>query len=678
MQRLGGVSRISGGGWRAPSIRVRLLALALAPLALVLPVLVAILASWGSEYFDRLMVTKVRSDLAVAHGYFERVQAGVGHAVQALAGSERLARARRAHDTGALNTLLADARTQLQLDFLLLLDAHGCLPDARPALCLADWPVERAALAGQGRTELDVFSPTLLAQLSPGLAGQAAMALRPNDKAAPTTRSQENRGLLIHTAAPVLDADGRLQGVLAGGVLLNRNLEFIDHLNAVVYPRDALPFGSQGTATLFLGDVRVATNVRLFAGERAIGTRVSATVNQAVLQEGGVWLNRAFVVQDWYVSGYMPLMDSHQRRVGMLYVGFLEEPLVRAKRAALGLVVALFIVVMGGASLLAVWWARGIYLPIQRMQATMRAWGAGKLSARVGPLTPLDEMAELARHFDRLLDQLQSQTEALQQWGNALDGEVARRTQDLSQALADLRSAQHQLVRQEKLAAMGQLTAGVAHEINNPVAVIQGNLDILIDVLGPQGCEPVRDEIRLIREQIHRIRMIVAKLLQFSRPTEYVGYLEPIALDALVQDGLLLVGHLLRRTSIAITQQLDSSRLVVGNKGELQQVLINLLVNAIQAMPEGGVLTLSSEDWDEAGMPIGVRLSVSDTGPGIPPAHLDKLFQPFFTADKADGNGLGLWVSQGIVERYGGNLTAANRPEGGSCFTVWLRLEALG
>lgn len=114
MYRLGGIKRMSARGWRAPSIRLRLLALALAPLAMVLPVLVAILASWGSEYFDRLMVTKVRSDLAVAHGYFERVQAGVGHAVQALAGSERLARARRAHDAGALNTLLADARTQLQ------------------------------------------------------------------------------------------------------------------------------------------------------------------------------------------------------------------------------------------------------------------------------------------------------------------------------------------------------------------------------------------------------------------------------------------------------------------------------------------------------------------------------------------------------------------------------------
>lgn len=679
MHRLGGIKRMSARGWRAPSIRLRLLALALAPLAMVLPVLVGILASWGSEYFDRLMVTKVRSDLAVAHGYFDRVEAGVGHAVQALAGSERLARARRGGpNAAALNALLADARTQLQLDFLSYLDASGCQRQGDTTLCLGQWPVVRAAMGGLSRTELDVFNADTLSQLAPGLAAQASIALRPTADATPTARTGETRGLVIHTAAPVLDSQGRLQGVLAGGILLNRNLDFIDHLNTVVYPHEALPFGSQGTATLFLEDVRVATNVRLFAGERAIGTRVSTTVNEAVLQRGGVWLDRAFVVQDWYVSGYMPLVDSHQRRVGMLYVGFLEEPLVRAKRAALGLVVSLFIVVMGGASLLAAWWARGIYRPIQQMQATMRAWRAGNLTARVGPLTPGDEMAELARHFDRLLDQLQTQTEALQQWGNALDGEVARRTQDLSQALAELRSAQHQLIRQEKLAAMGQLTAGVAHEINNPVAVIQGNLDILADVLGREGCEPVSAEIRLIREQVHRIRMIVAKLLQFARPTDYVGYLEPIAPDTLVQDSLLLVGHLLRRTAIAVTQHMDSHRRVVSNKGELQQVLINLLVNAIQAMPDGGVLAIASEDWDEAGMPVGICLSVSDTGAGIPPEHLNKLFQPFFTSDKIGGNGLGLWVSQSIVERYGGYLSAENRAEGGSRFSIWLRLEPLG
>lgn len=138
------------------------------------------------------------------------------------------------------------------------------------------------------------------------------------------------------------------------------------------------------------------------------------------------------------------------------------------------------------------------------------------------------------------------------------------------------------------------------------------------------------------------------------------------------------MGHLLRRTAIAVTQHMDSQRRVVSNKGELQQVLINLLVNAIQAMPDGGVLAIASEDWDEAGMPVGICLSVSDTGAGIPPEHLNKLFQPFFTSDKIGGNGLGLWVSQSIVERYGGYLSAENRAEGGSRFSIWLRLEPLG
>jgi two-component system, NtrC family, sensor kinase len=119
---------------------------------------------------------------------------------------------------------------------------------------------------------------------------------------------------------------GGYVGVLVGGILLNKNLEFIDRLNEIVYPEGSLPFGSAGTATLFLDDVRVATNVRLFEGGRAIGTRVSAAVYDAVLGEGKTWLDSAFVVADWYVSAYAPLIDSRQQRIGMLYVGYLEGP----------------------------------------------------------------------------------------------------------------------------------------------------------------------------------------------------------------------------------------------------------------------------------------------------------------------------------------------------------------
>ena len=176
---------------------------------------------------------------------------------------------------------------------------------------------------------------------------------------------------------------------------------------------------------------------------------------------------------------------------------------------------------------------------------------------------------------------------------------------------------------------------------------------------------------------MHRIRLIVAKLLQFARPQDYVGYLEPVAPAQLIQDCLVLVGHLLKRGTVAVEQHLDSVRNVLCNRNELQQVLINLMVNAIQAMPEGGVLTLAAEDWDEADMPLGLKLVVADSGLGISPEDQARLFKPFFTAKKPDGTGLGLWVSQSLIERYGGRISIDSEPGKGTRFVVWLRFEPL-
>ena len=666
-----GLGGLKAAGRR--SIRARLLLLALLPLGIVLPVLLAVLTIWGGDYLDRLLIAKVRADLAVAHGYYERVAEGVGRSVEGLAGSARLGRVldqSASARNGAAAELLATARVGMKLDFLYFLDVD------RNRAAIADWPVLAEAGTGQAVTGTDVMSAEQLRLLDPRLAEQARTAILKTANAAPDDREIEDRGLVIHAAAPVRDAAGRLRGVLAGGVLLNKNLEFIDRINEIVYPEGALLLGSQGTATLFLGDVRVATNVRLFEGGRAIGTRVSAAVHRTVLDEGRTWLDRAFVVTDWYVSGYQPLVDSHGRRVGMLYVGFLEGPFVAAKRAALGLVVALFALAMALAGIFAYFWARRVFRPIEHMHAVMSAIERDEVDARVGAVTSHDELGDLAAHFDRLLNRLQAQATALKRWGEALDGEVAKRTAELERAVADLKAAQSQLVMNEKLAAIGQLTAGVAHEINNPVAVIQGNLDVLRDILGAAAA-PVEPEVRLIQEQVHRIRLIVAKLLQFARPQDYVGYLEPVAPAALIQDSLVLVGHLLKRGTISVEQHLDSVRNVMCNRNELQQVLINLMVNAIQAMPDGGVLTLAAEDWDELDMPLGLRLVVADTGPGLTPAERERLFKPFYTARKPDGTGLGLWVSQSLVERYGGRITVDSEAGRGSRFTVWLRCEPL-
>lgn len=655
------------------SIRVRLLLLALLPLAVVLPVLLMVLVVWGGDYLDRLLITKVRADLAVAHGYFERVSEGIGRSVEGLASSERLARTLShplVERIGATAQLLDDVRQGQKLDFLYFLDVD------RNRLAAEDWAVLNSAKKGQARTETDVFSAEQLRLLNPQLAEQSLTPLVATPNATPDQRSIEDRGLVIHSAAPVHDSDGKLLGVLAGGVLLNKNLAFIDRLNEIVYPEEAQLLGSKGTATLFLGDVRIATNVRLFEGGRAIGTRVSAAVHQAVLDEGRTWLDRAFVVTDWYVSAYQPLIDSHGQRVGMLYVGFLEGPFADAKRTALGLIIALFALAMGLAGVFAILWARRVFRPIERMHVTMAAIEQNDVNARVGVVSSRDELGDLAIHFDRLLDRLQAQAVSLKRWGDSLDAQVASRTAALELAVADLKAAQSQLVMNEKLAAIGQLTAGVAHEINNPVAVIQGNLDVLRDILGDTA-EPVQPEIKLIQEQVHRIRLIVAKLLQFARPQDYVGYLEPVAPTQLIQDCLVLVSHLLKRGTIAVEQHLDSVRNVLCNRNELQQVLINLMVNAIQAMPEGGVLTLAAEDWDEADMPVGLKLVVSDTGPGLNETERERLFKPFYTAKKPDGTGLGLWVSLSLVERYGGRITVESPAGRGSRFVVWLRFEPL-
>ena len=655
------------------SIRVRLLLLALLPLGVLLPLLLAVLAIWGGEYFDRLLIAKVRADLAVAHGYYERVGEGVGRAVEAMATSGVLLQVLERPSAGRetqLAALLEEARQARRLDFLHYLTAEQGASEA------ASWPVIKAALSGESSTETELFAGPQLAAIRPALAEQALTPLLATLDAKPDRRTVEDQGLVIHTAAPVRAVDGRLLGVLAGGVLLNKNLEFIDRLNEIVYPEGALPLGSAGTATLFLGDVRVATNVRLFEGGRAIGTRVSAAVNAAVLDEGQTWLDRAFVVSDWYFSAYEPLSDSRGRRIGMLYVGFLEGPFAQARQQAFAIVVGIFALAMAIAGIFATLWARRVFKPIERMHATMHAIEQGDADARVGPVPSKDELGVVAEHFDRLLDRLQSQAAALKRWGQSLDAEVAARTAELEQAVTDLKAAQSQLVMSEKLAAIGQLTAGVAHEINNPVAVIQGNLDVLRDLLGP-AADPVAPEIRLIHEQVHRIRLIVAKLLQFARPQDYVGYLEPVLPAQLIQDSLVLVGHLLKKNTIAIEQHVESTRQVLCNRNELQQVLINLMVNAIQAMPEGGVLTLLVEDWDEADMPVGLRIVVADSGPGISDEDRRRLFQPFFTAHKADGTGLGLWVSQSLVERYGGRISVHSVPGRGTQFAVSLRFEPL-
>ena len=644
---------------RKRSVRLQLLVMALVPLMVLLPVLLVMgISRWNNDY-NNLLIAKVESELQVAEQYLQRIVGATGTSVEALAASLAI---QKAAENGQLNDFLTAEKDALGLDFLSIvqptsIDEH-----------MQKWPVVQSALTGTARTAVDLFEADDLLMIDVALAEQAELILIPTEAAVPTDKVAETRGMMIHTAAPV-SINGS-QRVLVGGILLNRNLDFIDTINTLVYQRKNTAEDPRGTATLFLEDVRISTNVRLFENVRALGTRVSAEVRSAVLDQGQTWLDRAFVVNDWYISGYLPIYDSFDQRIGMLYVGFLEEPFRLVKRDAIAMMWIAFIGVLIVFIPVFLRLAGGIFSPLERMTKTMRRVETGDLTARNNLNQSGGEIAEVSHHLDHLLDQVQERDKQLRDWADDLNVRVEERTAQLQEANQKLETTYKQLVMSEKLASIGEITAGVAHEINNPVAVIQGNVDVVRLTLGEQA-EPVKTELDLIDRQIMRIGGIVGKLLQFARPSDYGKFEEYVNLRDVTQDSLGLVDHVYASKDIDVKLEFTNVPDVKINPSELQQVIINLIINAVQAMDGKGILTIQSHVLERDGK-NGVCLAFHDSGPGISEDTINTIFDPFFTTKRAKGTGLGLSISQTIIQTAGGIITADNHPKGGALMSIWL------
>lgn len=655
------------------TVRYRLLAIALLPTLVVIPVLLgATMLRWNAK-FDGILISKVRSDLTVAHQYFSRILESTGDDLTALGESVAFHAAVESGNTEELAGFLDTRRALLGLDFLYAASAEGDVISAAggraPSHAGLEWPVVASAAAGKPSVAVDIFPKEALADISASLAERASLELIPTANAVPSADDYSTQGMVVHAASPVtLGTGGRL--LLVGGILLNRNLEFIDTINDLVYQPGSLPQGSQGTATLFLDDVRISTNVRLFEGKRALGTRVSAVVRNSVLGQGHVWLDRAFVVNDWYISAYEPISDSFGERVGMLYVGFLETPFRQTKIITLLMVVLTFVAVAAASVPLFMRWAGAIFRPLERMTETINKVEAGDLDARSGMPDRGDEISHVASHLDSLLDGIQRRDQQLRSWNEELNTRVEERTFELREANRQLESTTKQLVMSEKLAAIGEITAGVAHEINNPIAVIQGNLEVLREIVGERA-EDARTEFRLIDEQTERMRQIVTKLLLFARPDEFSGGEDTSDTNEVIRDCLPLVRHLIRKQQISVHEELYADGLAAISRTALQQVLVNLIVNAIHAMPEGGDLVLSSQDEVRDGR-SGIAVKVEDTGSGIEAEVAARIFDPFFTTKKGTGTGLGLSISHMLVSEAGGAIAVQSEPGKGTVFTIWL------
>lgn len=648
------------------SVRTRLLLVALIPMLLIMPLFGGIVIYNWSIRFDNLLIAKVNSELTIAHQFLTGLKGRAFENVEALGESASF---KEALQDGTLPNLLKFERERYGFDFLYFIDGSGqtiTSTDLNAPAHPDHWPIVQNAAADHGGTVIDIFTNEDLDEISPLLSTRANISLVPTKAALPTTRTRETRGMVVHSAAPISGGEG----VLVAGVLLNQNLDFIDTINDLVYPAASLTEGSRGTTTLFLEDVRISTNVRLFENVRALGTRVSVAVRQTVLDDGRTWLDRAFVVNDWYISAYEPLTDSFGNRVGMLYVGFLDSPFRAAKARTIWLIIGGFVLLVIFMVPLLLRLVRGIFKPLEEMVSTISKVEAGDLSARTGRTDGKNEASLVSVHLDTLLEKVQDSDQRLREWADELNTRVEERTRALNDANQHLEATTKQLVVSEKLAAIGEITASVAHEINNPVAVIQGNVDVIRGEIAGQA-DSLKTEFALVYEQVHRINTLVSKLLQFARPEEYASSVDNHSPNDVINDTLPLVQHLMNRVKISLNMDLQTDRFVSINRTELQQVFINLIVNAIHAMPDGGELEIKTKNHEHEGQK-GVVITVKDTGRGMPPEVLERIFDPFFTTKRAEGTGLGLSISQKLVTRGNGYIRAESKINKGTCFSIFI------
>ncbi len=597
----------------ASNLRYRLLALVLFPILLVMPVVIGMAYLWSNEVSYRQLLMKVNTDLAVAHDAFERSQQGYLHQLSLVAESSLFQQAAQAlfsarADARPLRAQLARLQQRSEFDFVYLLDAEGCDRLGSLGCDMNRHPLMTRARLENGSAGVALFSNPELRRIDPALAAAVDLPIQDTPRALPQIRKTEDRGMVLLSYYPLWDSEGVVRGYLSGGVLVNGNFDFVDALKQLVYGQGSLVEDSLGTVTVFLHNVRINTNVprRLDSpSQRAIGTLVSQEVHEQVLERGEKWIDRAFVVSEWYISAYEPIIDIYGQRIGMLYAGFLEAPFKESYFQALRWLATLFVLVTLLSVGLAVVGAKSIFKPIEVMARVMRQVRYGQ-EVRIGPLDTHDELSMLALQFDAMLDQLSAQQQQIQADADQLELKVNERTEQLQQRTIDLQQnldlltrTRQQLVAKEKLAAIGELTAGIAHEINNPTAVILGNLDLMMIELGEAGV-PVKRDAALIVEQVYRIRAIITNLLQYSRPGDYSTELSLMDPNQVIKDTLVLVRHDLARKSIRLQLDLRASRPLRSNPQQLQQVLINLIVNAVNAiavqsslLPTQGALMVS-------------------------------------------------------------------------------------
>jgi len=351
--------------------------------------------------------------------------------------------------------------------------------------------------------------------------------------------------------------------------------------------------------------------------------------------------------------------DSGARVLGVLLAEF---PLTRLDRRVerqvrdFSLFVLIYFLALGTMGYFVLW--RIVLRPVRALNAGVEKVAQGDLTRTVA-VASQDEIGRLAANFNAMTMELAASRRRMERLTAGLELKVAEKT-------AEVRHTEGRLAVAERLAALGRLTAEIAHEIRNPLTSLGGYARRLLrTVTGEQE----KEYAGIVVAEAARLEQLLRDVLDFSRPARYA--LERQSLVPLVRDALAAFGDRFAEHEIHVVADLAVQEPVFIDVGHVRRAVDNLVANAIDAMPPGGTLHVSTK-WATARCMDFIVISIEDTGPGIPAADLGRLFEPFWTTKKmGEGTGLGLPITRKIAEAHGGFVTIENRPDGGLVSALW-------
>ncbi|GAK56965.1 signal transduction histidine kinase [Candidatus Vecturithrix granuli] len=545
----------------------------------------------------------------------------------------------------AVQNRLEMLRLDFGLDFLGIVSPRGqVMVRGTPPYNTGDFrlsnPVILRALRGETLTSIELMSGEDLEREQAGLAEKAFLVLEETPHAKPTLKNEETRGMVLMGAMPIKQG-AEIIGVVYGGFLLNRNFAKVDRIAEVVFQqKDPQSMAARGTVTIFLGDTRITTTVRDASGNRAIGTRVSREVADRVLENGQRWGDRAFVVNDWYLTAYDPIRNSQGEVIGMLYVGILERPYTQMVRGMIWRYVMLSLLGLAVAMVLAFFIAARIAEPLHRVSLAAQKLARGEKPEAVTFAHASHETTALMENFNKMVVTLFEREASLKEANEKLE-ETNRSLNSLNRAYME--------------------TVGfISHELKSPLATIMNYVYLLREQKLGAVTEKQTKALRNIDQSIRRVVEMVRNYLSLSRLEK--GELQPVKtrVDVLreivtpVLDSLEVVAQ---NQQMTFVNSVGPDIHIHADLSMIREVFENLIGNALKYGREGGVIKISAQPAEDV-----VRFRVFNEGDGIMSEKIDMLFQKFtrleddLAARKQRGTGLGLFITKHIISAHGGEI----------------------